>query len=110
MAPSPPSRVPTKRRPFAEMQNAAPQIAPERMRKAIGKGLVRFGTKDNLSAISSPRPNAEITKTAIVEPSSARRESRRSSQWRCAAQLTAAEGAQHREPTPDRKQETPKNK
>src|SRR6267143_753416 len=59
MAPSPPSRVPSKRRRFAEMQSAAPQIAPERMRKAIGKGLVRSGTKDNLSAISSPRPNAE---------------------------------------------------
>src|SRR5882762_10422794 len=67
MAPSPPSRVPSKRRRFAEMQSAAPQIAPERMRKAIGKGLHRIGTKDHLSAISTPRPNAESANTAIVE-------------------------------------------
>src|SRR3979490_181574 len=98
MPPSPPSKVPCKRRRFAETQSAAPQSAPERTRKANGKGLVRFGTKDNLSAISSPIPSAETAKTAIVEPSSARRESRRSSRWRCAAQLTQAGAVSDRNP------------
>src|ERR1700687_1841702 len=80
------------------MQSAAPQIAPERIQKAIGSGLVRFGTKGSLSAISSPRPSAEIIYIVIAEPSRARRESRRSSQWRYAAQLTAAGAVSERKP------------
>src|SRR5882762_6345471 len=98
MAPSPPSKVPGKMRRFAERHSAAPQIAPERLRKAMGRGLVRLGTNGSLSAISSPRPNTESVETAIVEPNHARRESRKSSRCRCAAQLTATGAVMDRKP------------
>src|SRR5882762_10367054 len=98
MAPNPPSKVPGKRRRFAERHSAAPQIAPERIRKAMGRGLVRLGTNGSLSAISSPRPNTESVEMAIVEPNHARRGSRKSSRCRCAAQLTAAGAVMDRKP------------
>src|ERR1700730_4367227 len=98
MAPSPPSKVPGKMRRFAERHRAPPQIAPERIRKAIGRRLVRLGTKGSLSAINSPRPNTEIVEIANVEPSHARRESCRSSRCRCAAPLPAAGAIMVRKP------------
>jgi len=61
MAPSPPSRVPLQKgddSPRCRERGAANRSRKD-AEKPLEKGSVRFGTKDNLSAISSPRPNAE---------------------------------------------------